>query len=61
MRLQCTAGKSQVPQLAFKRAADAEDWPRAGASLTRIRQIIVVNLPLGLLVAVIGASGRYWG
>jgi uncharacterized membrane protein len=49
------------PWLAFKRAVDAEDWPRAGASLTRIRQIIAVNLPLGLLVAVIGASGRYWG
>ena len=48
------------PWLAFKRAVDAEDWPRAGASLTRIRQIIAVNLPLGLLVAVIGASGRYW-
>jgi uncharacterized membrane protein len=30
-------------------------------SLNRIRQIIAVNLPLGLLVVVIGASGRYWG
>jgi uncharacterized membrane protein len=46
---------------AFKHAVEAEDWPRAGASLHRIRQIIAVNLPLGLLVAVIGASGRYWG
>ena len=26
-----------------------------------IRQIIAVNLPLGLLVVIIGASGRYWG
>src|SRR5437773_9704195 len=48
------------PWLAFKRAVDAEDWPRAGASLNRIRQIIAVNLPLGLLVVVIGGSGRYW-
>jgi len=40
---------------------DVEDWPSAGASLSRIRQIIAVNLPLGLLVVVIGASGRYWG
>lgn len=39
----------------------SEDWPSAGASLNRIRQIIAVNLPLGLLVVVIGASGRYWG
>ena len=36
------------PWLAFKRAVDAEDWPSAGASLNRIRQIIAVNLPLGL-------------
>jgi uncharacterized membrane protein len=49
------------PWLALKRAVEAEDWPRAGASLNRIRQIIAVNLPLGLLVVVIGASGRYWG
>jgi hypothetical protein len=34
---------------------------RLGADLSRIRQIIAVNLPLGLLVVVIGASGRYWG
>ena len=49
------------PWLAFKRAVDVEDWPSAGVSLNRIRQIIAVNLPLGLLVVVIGASGRYWG
>ena len=49
------------PWLAFKRAVDAQDWPTAGAAHNRIRQIISVNLPLGLLVAVIGASGRYWG
>jgi uncharacterized membrane protein len=49
------------PWLTFKRAVDAEDWPSAGATLNRIRQIIAVNLPLGLLVVVIGGSGRYWG
>jgi uncharacterized membrane protein len=49
------------PWLAFKRAVEVEDWSSAGASLNRIRQIIAVNLPLGLLVTVIGASGRYWG
>jgi uncharacterized membrane protein len=48
------------PWLAFKRAVDAEEWSRAGASLNRIRQIIAVNLPLGLLIVIIGASGRYW-
>jgi uncharacterized membrane protein len=48
------------PWLAFKRAVDAEDWPAAGARLNRIRQIIAVNLPLGLIVVAVGASGRYW-
>ena len=49
------------PWLAFKRAIDVEDWLSAGTSLNRIRQIIRVNLPLGLVVVVIGGSGRYWG
>jgi uncharacterized membrane protein len=49
------------PWLAFKRAVDAQDWAGAGAKLDRIRQIVAINLPLGLIVVVIGASGRYWG
>lgn len=48
------------PWLKFKRAVDAQDWPRAGASLERIRLIIAVNLPLGLIVVIIGGTGRYW-
>ena len=49
------------PWLKFKRAVDAQDWPVAAAHLNRIRQIILVNLPLGLIVVVIGGSGRFWG
>jgi uncharacterized membrane protein len=49
------------PWLKLKRAVAAANWPTAAANLNRIRQIIMVNLPLGLLVVVIGASGRYWG
>ena len=48
------------PWLKFKRAVDAENWPEAGANLNRIRQIVAVNMPLGLIVAIVGASGRYW-
>jgi uncharacterized membrane protein len=48
------------PWLAFKSAVDAEDWPKAGTSLERIRQIISINLPLGLIVVFIGAGGRFW-
>ena len=49
------------PWLKMKRAVDARDFPAAGAQLNRIRQIIMVNLPLGLIVVIVGASGRYWG
>ena len=49
------------PWMKFKRAADAGDWPAAGAQLNRIRQIIAINLPLGLIVVVVGGTGRYWG
>jgi uncharacterized membrane protein len=49
------------PWLVFKRAVDAQDWPKAGASLDQIRQIVVVNMPVGFLVIILGASGRYWG
>ena len=49
------------PWLNLKRAVAASDWPTAGANLNRIRQVIMINLPLGILVVVIGSSGRYWG
>ena len=48
------------PWADFREAADAADWARAGADLGRIRRIIAVNLPLGLIAAVVGASGRWW-
>jgi len=48
------------PWLAFKRAADPQEWPAAAASLNRIRQIIMVNMPLGLIVVIIGGTGARW-
>jgi uncharacterized membrane protein len=44
----------------FKRAVDAQDWPAAGAQLNRVRQTIAINLPLGLIVVIIGGTGRFW-
>ena len=44
----------------FREAVDAANWPQAGQDMNRIRKIIAVNLPLGLIVVVIGASGRWW-
>ncbi len=49
------------PWLKFKRAVDAKDWPAAAPQLNRIRQIIMINLPLGLIVVAIGGTGRFWG
>jgi uncharacterized membrane protein len=49
------------PWLAFKRAVEAEDWPGAGDHLAQIRQIMAVNLPLGMLVVIVGGTGRFWG
>ena len=49
------------PWLAFKRAVDAQDWPAAAAHINCIRQIIMINLPLGLVVIAVGGTGRLWG
>ena len=44
----------------FRDAVDDANWEQAAGGLNRIRQIIAINLPLGLAVVVIGASGRWW-
>jgi uncharacterized membrane protein len=44
----------------FKRHVAAEEWPQAAARLNTIRLIIAVNLVLGLVTSVFGASGRFW-
>lgn len=49
------------PWLKFKRAVDAAEYATAAVQLNRIRQIIMINMPLGLLVVAIGGSGRFWG
>jgi uncharacterized membrane protein len=49
-----------VPYKRFKAALDAGEPPIAAASLNQIRWIVTTNLALGLITAVIGASGRYW-
>ncbi len=44
----------------FRSAVEAEDWPRAGGVLARIRRLVGINLILGLLTSIIGATGRFW-
>jgi uncharacterized membrane protein len=50
-----------APYGRFKRALAADDQAEAGRYLNQIRLIIAINLMLGLLTALIGATGRYWG
>jgi uncharacterized membrane protein len=45
----------------FKTAVQNKEFPVAGAILNdKMRPVIVINLALGILEAVIGASGPYW-
>jgi uncharacterized membrane protein len=50
-----------APWRRMRRALDAGDSAAAAQQLGQIRMIVAVNLGLGLITCVIGASGRYWG
>ena len=50
-----------APFRRLRTSVAAEDWPAAGAAIGVIRQMVAINLALGLVTAVIGATGRYWG
>jgi uncharacterized membrane protein len=54
------AGLFHGPWLKFKRAVDAGDWPAAGANLPLIRRMVAINLAVGLIVVIVGGTGRYW-
>jgi uncharacterized membrane protein len=49
-----------APWRRFQRALDASDTPGAARNLDQIRRIVAINLVLGLVTVVLGASGRYW-
>lgn len=49
-----------APYQAFKRAMTAGDLSRAAGEQAKIRQIITINLPLGLFTSAIGATGGFW-
>lgn len=48
------------PYAAFRRALDTGNNMAATAALGRIRQIISINLPLGLITSAVGATGGFW-
>lgn len=47
------------PYRKLKIAIDHERWALAGAEIALIRQLILVNLLLGLIVAVAGSAGQF--
>ena len=50
-----------APWKRFRRAVDGADFAAAALQLNQIRRIVEFNLALGLIVVVVGATGRYWG
>jgi uncharacterized membrane protein len=50
-----------APWKRFRRAVDGSDFAAAAVQLNQIRRIVEFNLALGLIVVVVGATGRFWG
>lgn len=50
-----------APWKRMRRALDAGETADAARQLGQIRMLVAINLTLGLITSVIGASGRYWG
>ncbi len=49
------------PWRRLRTARAAGEIAAAAAALGRIRRLVAINLSLGLVTAVLGASGRWWG
>lgn len=50
-----------APWKRMRRAFDGGDHAAAAKQLGQIRVLVGINLSLGLLTCVVGATGRYWG
>jgi len=49
-----------APWRRFRTALDQGALPDAGKALNQIRQIVAINLALGIIVVIVGGTGRYW-
>lgn len=49
-----------VPWRRFTHAVTGKHFAEAAKNLEQIRRIVAVNLVLGLITIVVGASGRFW-
>lgn len=48
-----------APFKRLKKAVEAEDWPSGGKALAQIRQLVGINMTIGLITAAIATGGRY--
>ena len=48
-----------VPYRRLRQAVIIQDYPRAGAQLNQIRQLVGINTVIGLLVIIVASAGRY--
>jgi len=49
------------PYRRLQRAVDEQAWPLGKQQLDRIRDMVGINMSLGLITVVVGAGGRYLG
>jgi uncharacterized membrane protein len=49
-----------VPWKRFRLAVDGGTFPDAARHLNQIRQLVAVNLLLGIITVLVGTTGRYW-
>ena len=49
-----------APWRRFRAAVDSGTLPEAARNLNQIRLIVAINLTLGIITVVVGATGRYW-
>ena len=47
------------PYKKLQRAVIAKEWEAGGKALNQIRQLIAINLTIGLVVVVVASAGRY--
>lgn len=50
-----------APYAGLRRGVESKDWKDAGAALNRIRELVGINLALGLLTIAVATVGRLLG
>lgn len=48
-----------APYARLKRAVAAQDWPAGGKALGQIRQLVGLNMSIGLITVAIATAGKY--